>query len=244
MGTPLAVADSAMRTKGKRWKKMAVTAIIAGAVAPTVLRWLRRAGASRRAVDMRMSVVVERPITEVFEFCRDFENFPQITDVLLSVEDSQDGRSRWSVRSPSGLAIAWDAVVTKYVPNSVIAWESVPGSVVIAGGLMRFSMLSPSATRVDINLTYRPLRTDLFEAIHALVTPSNTQRLRSEVSQASRQLASPPLSERVTTLPQSDDRPPAGQLADAPEPPHLATGEHRWHEPPGDGTRVDPENAP
>jgi uncharacterized membrane protein len=191
---------------------------------------------------MRMSVVVERPIGEVFEFCRDFENFPQITDVLLSVEDSQDGRSHWSVRSPSGGTIGWDATVTKYVPNSVIAWESVPGSVVVAGGLMRFSALSPTETRVDVRLTYRPLRTDVFEAIHALFTPSNTQRLRSEVSQASRQLARPPL-ERAKALPQSD-RPSDGRPADAPESPPLVTAEHRSPEPRADETRAGPESAP
>jgi uncharacterized membrane protein len=246
IGIALAVADSAMRTRGKRWKKLAATAVIAGAVAPTVLRWLRRTGAARRAVDMRMSVVVERPVAEVFEFCRDFENFPGITDVLLSVEDSQDGRSHWSVRSPSGQTIGWDAVVTKYVPNSVIAWESVPGSVVIAGGLMRFARLSQSETRVDIKLTYRPLRTDLFEAIHALVTPSNTQRLRSELSHASRQMAQTLSPERVTTL---SVPPQSNHLSDAPrgDAPTLrptATEAHHWRATPADETRADPETAP
>lgn len=177
-----------MRTRGKRWKRLAATAVIAGAAAPTVLRWLRRTGAERRAVDMRMTVVVDRQITDVFEFCRDFQNFPRILDVLLSVEDTQDGRSHWSVRSPSGHTIAWDAVVTKYVPNSVIAWESVPDSSVSASGIMRFAPISPAETRVDISLTYRPLHTGFVEAMRALVTPSNTARLRSELSQASREL--------------------------------------------------------
>src|SRR5687768_16845314 len=120
LGIAIAIADSTMRTRGKRWRRLAATAVIAGVIDPTVMRWLRRTGAQRRAVDMRMTVVVERPITDVFEFCRDFQNFPQILDVLLSVEDTQDGRSHWSVRSPSGGTISWDAVVTKYVPNSVI----------------------------------------------------------------------------------------------------------------------------
>jgi len=93
---------------------------------------MRNAGAARRSVNIRTTIVVERPLKEVFEFCRDFENFPGIVDVLLSVEDTQDGRSHWAVRSPGGQALEWDATVTKYVPNTVIAWESVPGSVVEA----------------------------------------------------------------------------------------------------------------
>jgi uncharacterized membrane protein len=178
-----------MRTRGTRWKRLAGTAVILAAAVPKVLRWLRLAGAARRTVDMRMTVVIQRPIADVFEFCRDFENFPQITDILLSVEDSQDGRSHWAVRSPTGHAVEWDATVTKYVPNSVLAWESVPGSNVLATGLMRFFPLSPTATRVDMTITYRPRRTALAEAIRALAAPSNTTRIRTELAHASHELA-------------------------------------------------------
>ena len=156
---------------------------------PAILRWLRRTGSARRSVDMRMTVVVERPLNEVFDFCRDFENFPKIVDVLLSVEDSQDGRSHWAVRSPTGDAIEWDAVVTKYVPNAVIAWESVPGSVVRAGGVMRFSPLSGTETRLDVSVTYQALQTDLNEALRALVHSSNATRLRGEVMKAAREVS-------------------------------------------------------
>jgi uncharacterized membrane protein len=235
-----------MRTKGKRWRRLAATAVIAGAVAPTVIRWVRRAGSARRTVDMRMSVLVERPVTEVFEFCRDFENFPQITDVLLSVEDTQDGRSHWSVRSPGGQVIGWDAVVTKYVPNSVIAWESVPGSVVVAGGLMRFAPLSQDETRLDIRLTYRPVRTDLFEAIHALLTPKNVDRLRRELSDASRDLARSLAHDRARPVgdPLLSDHPSGDRRADAPPPRRPEPAERRWDESRGAEMRGDPETAP
>jgi uncharacterized membrane protein len=233
-----------MRTKGKRCrKKLAVTAVIAGAVAPSVLRWVRRTGAARRAVDMRVSVVVERPVAEVFEFCRDFENFPQITDLLLSVEDSQDGRSHWSVRSPTGQVISWDAVITKYVPNSVIAWESVPGSAVVASGLMRFAPLSASDTRIDVKVTYRPVRTDLFEAIHALVMPSVSERIRRELPEARQQLANKLIRENAVSQSESD-RPFDVQRADAPPSPAAEPGERRSPAPREDETRAGPENAP
>jgi len=167
---------------------LAAAAVVAGAI-PSFLRWLRRLGAARRAVDMRMTVVVERPINDVFVFSRDFENFPRMIDALLSVEDSQDGRSHWAVRSPTGHTVEWDAAVTKYVPNSVIAWESVPGSPVKASGLMRFSPLGPAETRVDLTLTYRPLRTGFADAIRSLVSSTNTSRLRTELAHASEELA-------------------------------------------------------
>jgi len=158
---------------------------------------------------MRMTVVVERPIHDVFEFCRDFEHFPQIVDVLLSVEDSQDGRSHWAVRSPTGSTVEWDATITKYVPNSVIAWESVPGSSVEATGIMRFAPLSPTDTRVDIALTYRPCRTEFADAIRALIGSTNTQRLRSELAHASQGLSATLEANlpQPTSDPQLDDQP-------------------------------------
>src|SRR5687768_2733663 len=173
----------------KRWVRIAAATMVAGAAMPAVLRWLRRTGSARRSVDMRMTVVVERPVAEVFEFCRDFENFPRIVDVLLSVEDFQDRRSHWAVRSPKGHAIEWDAVVTKYVPNSVIAWESVPGAVVNAGGVMRFAPLSANETRLDISLTYQPRHTGLNEALHALINAPNTTKIRGELVKAAREVS-------------------------------------------------------
>lgn len=177
-----------MRTRGKRWRRLATAAVIAGSVTPAVLRWVRRAGASNRAVNMKMNVVVDRPVAEVFEFCRDFENFPEVINGLAEVKDTLDGRSHWKVLSPLGHAIEWDAAVTKYVPNTVIAWESVPGSPVEASGLMRFAPIDANSTRVDVTLTYLPRETNLAEAFSALLSGSNARKLRAEVEQASRTL--------------------------------------------------------
>jgi uncharacterized membrane protein len=197
-----------MRNRGKRWLRLAIGAMVAGAVTPAVLRWVRRAGAANRAVDMRMTLVVERPVAEVFEFCRDFANFPEIVDVLLSVEDFQDGRSHWAVRSPTGQAIEWDANVTKYVPNSVIGWESVSGSAVQATGLMRFSPLSSTETRLDVTLTYLPRTTNLSEAFAALLSGRNGDRIRGELASASREL-SLRTPEPVVADPRGDHETPA-----------------------------------
>lgn len=180
-----------MGTRTRRWTRVATTTAIAGAVAPGILRWLRRTGSKRRSVDLRMTVVVERPIREVFEFCRDFENFPKIVDVPLEVSDFLDGRSHWTLKAPGGRRLEWDATVTKYVPNSVIAWQSVPGSPVHAGGLMRFAPLSEADTRVDISLTYRPMQTGLGDALRTLVREPSDRRLRAKVARASRELGKP-----------------------------------------------------
>lgn len=138
---------------------------------------------------MRMTVIVERPIGEVFEFCRDFENFPEVINGFLRVTDYQDGRSHWQVHTPRGETIEWDALVTKYVPNSVIAWRSQAGSAVEASGTMRFAPLSDSETRVDVSLRYLPGHTGLADAFSALFATSNAKRLRHDIARAPETIA-------------------------------------------------------
>src|SRR5207253_6657136 len=128
-----AIAAFASMAKRKTLRRLGAAAVFVG-TAGSALRWLRKVGARRRRVDMRMTVVVERPVPDVFEFCRDFENLARIIDIPLEIEDFQDGRSHWRVPSRAGLPTEWEANISKYVPNSVIAWESNPGSPVKASG--------------------------------------------------------------------------------------------------------------
>ena len=80
---------------------------------------------------MRSSIEVDRSVGEVFAFLNDFENFPRVIGNLRSVIDYQDGRAHWEAYTPTGHIVEWDTVVTKYVPRSVIAWESTSGSEVL-----------------------------------------------------------------------------------------------------------------
>ena len=155
-------------------------------------RLVVRTGAARRAVHLHCTVVIDRPVHEVFEFCHDFENFPRIIGGLHSVVDYQDGRSHWTVMAPNGRAVEWDAVVTKYVPNSVIAWESVPPSPVKSTGLLRFSPEEEGGTRVDLTIEYEPGATTMDEAIHALLDVPIEKQLRADLARVSFYLHSRP----------------------------------------------------
>src|SRR5437773_920854 len=127
---------------------------------PLVRRWLLRRGAARRRVRLRTTIEVGRPVPEVFAFCKDFENFPRVIGSLRRVVDYQDGRSHWEAYTPSGDTIEWDSVVTKYVPNAVVAWSSLPNAEVDMTGLIRFAATPAGGTRLVVDLTYRPRHTD------------------------------------------------------------------------------------
>ena len=173
--------------------RLAGAALVCGALAPAAVAGLVRAGAERRRVRLRTTVVVARSVPEVFAFCRDFENFPRLVQSLHRVIDYQDGRSRWEVVSSSGELLAWDSVVTKYVPTVVLAWRSLAGSPVDCRGLIRFAP-APEGTRLHVEIQYDPSHTGLGDALRALVDVSSEDQLRGDLARADFYLrAQPPL---------------------------------------------------
>ena len=159
-------------------------ALVAGVLGPSLSNGVVRAGADRRRVRLRRTVVVQMPVRDAFAFCRDFENFPRVALALERVVDYQDGRSHWEVRSPRGELLAWDAIVTKYVPNVVIAWHSVPGSVVDCSGLIRFAPINAESSRLDVEIQYDPCHTGFRDAIRALVDTSREKQLEADLARA------------------------------------------------------------
>jgi uncharacterized membrane protein len=171
----------------------AALSIAGAALAVRVLRTpledaLRREGGRRRAAQVRTSLLVERPVREMFAFWSDFANFPRLIEGLEGVQDFGDGRSRWTLRLGSGALLEWDATVTKYVPGQVIAWESVADSPVASAGIVRFEALGPTRTRLDVDVSWAPGATSTREALRAFTVRRGGDRLRDELARAGEKL--------------------------------------------------------
>ena len=66
--------------------------------------------------------------------------------------------------------------------------------VVLAAQLVYLAVQGAKAgeTRLDISLTYQPLRTNLNEALRALMSAPNTKRIRGELIRAAREVSAAP----------------------------------------------------
>jgi uncharacterized membrane protein len=172
--------------RGRRGAVMraAGAALLGYALVPVITGKIRDRGARRRTLTARSSIRIDRPIGQVFSFFKDFESFPRVFGALRSVADFQDGRSHWEMYTPSGSVVAWDVVVTKYFPNSVIAWESVRGSPIEMCGIVRFVSLGPSLTEVRLEMVYRPAHTGLSDAVHTLLRRWSRNRLDTALNHA------------------------------------------------------------
>ncbi len=114
-------------------------------------------GAGRRAVTFHKDITVAAPVAEVFRFWSNFENFPRFMEHVRQIRLSADGRSHWTVAGPAGVPVRFDAVITQLVPNQVLAWKTVDGSIVQHSGVIRFQHEGAGMTRLDIRMSYNPI---------------------------------------------------------------------------------------
>jgi uncharacterized membrane protein len=108
-------------------------------------------------VQVERVTTVSRPIEDVYQFWKNFENFPRFMRHLESVHITGDRRSRWCATGPAGMRVEWDAETIRDDENEWIAWRSLEGSDVQNSGSVRFTP-APGArgTEVRVQLQYSP----------------------------------------------------------------------------------------
>jgi uncharacterized membrane protein len=144
------------------------TVMLARALANMEFRRLVGVGAGRRAIDIRKSINVAAPAEHVFSFWTSYENFPRFMSNVRNVRQMSESRSHWVVAGPAGLDIEWDAVLSSYVLNEALAWETVPGSPIQHAGIVRFQPNPDGTTRLDVRMSYNPVMGGLGHAVAAL----------------------------------------------------------------------------
>ncbi len=137
-------------------------------------------GAQRRAVDLRKAIHIEAPREEVFSFFRAFENFPRFMTHVREVRRAGEGRWHWIVDGPAGTSVEWDAEVSAFVPNEVIAWKTVPGATVESSGVARFED-ERKGTRLDIRLSYHPPAGAIGHALAVLLGADPKRRMDDDL---------------------------------------------------------------
>ena len=142
---------------------------------------LRRAGTRRRSAHLRLSFVVPHPVSAVFRFCSDFENFPQFIRALREVHDFGDGRSHWVGWAPDGRLVEWDAVTTKFVPGRVVAWQSTPSSGARVACTIRLFPERLGGTCVKVAIDYSLPAERLKDAVAALASRKRTRELEDDI---------------------------------------------------------------
>lgn len=133
----LASLAFAMPTSTSRPRTINALAIVAGATAFDTYAGIRQA---RRKLGkpVKRAVTIGKPASEVYAFWRKLEQLPQFMSWVESVRDLGGGLSRWTVKTPAGVSIEYDAEITEDVPGRRIAWRSLAGATVPNCGQVTF----------------------------------------------------------------------------------------------------------
>lgn len=125
-------------------------------------------GAGRRAVEIQKTINIAAPVEQVYDFWKNFENFPSVMSNVQEVRDNGNGTSHWVVAGPMGVGVEWDAVITRDVPNELLAWKSVEGASVESAGIVHFTRNEDGTASVQVKLSYNPPAGAIGHAIAAL----------------------------------------------------------------------------
>lgn len=106
-------------------------------------------------IRVNKSINIFAPIDEVYQFWRNFENFPLFMNHVKEITTSDDV-STWKVAGPAGTSAEFQARVVQDIPNESIAWETLPDSQVHSTGFVRFDENRDGSTRVTVQMTYLP----------------------------------------------------------------------------------------
>ena len=117
----------------------------------------RRDSTDHGNVKVDRAVTVNKPVHEVYDFWRRFDNFPKFMRHLESVEVLDARRSRWRAKAPAGMTVEWEAEMVEDREDDRIAWRSLPGSRIENRGSVRFSPAPGGrGTEIRVQLHYSP----------------------------------------------------------------------------------------
>ncbi|OXA75741.1 Uncharacterized membrane protein [Flavobacterium aquidurense] len=105
-------------------------------------------------VNIRVSSIIKKPISEVYTFWRDFENFPKFMNHLESVKPLTYTTSKWTAKGPAGIGqITWKAEIVKDEKERLISWNSLPESTIKNAGKVVFRP-NGKDTEIIVTISY------------------------------------------------------------------------------------------
>lgn len=109
-----------------------------------------------RNVNIRTSIMVDRPRSEVYHYWRRLGNLPSFMKHIVSVEEIDQKHSEWTVSIPGiPMNIRWKATIVLDNEDEAIGWESSEGSPLHNAGKVEFVDIGEGRTRINVTITYR-----------------------------------------------------------------------------------------
>ena len=107
-------------------------------------------------IHVRESVIIRRPVEEVYAFWRDFDNLSRFLSHVERVDELDERRSHWVVRGPGNLRFEWDAEIISDDRDELLSWKSIGTPDVVSAGSVVFRSIGSEQTQVAVHFQYAP----------------------------------------------------------------------------------------
>ncbi len=135
------------------------------------------------AINVRTSLVVNKPRHEVYRFWRKLENLPTFMHHLASVREVDKLHSRWEAIIPANLGrIRWNAQIVKDEYGVLLGWQSIAGSAIENAGKVEFRDVE-GGTELRVVISYRPPAGDIGVAIGKIINPAFERIVERDIHQ-------------------------------------------------------------
>jgi len=135
------------------------------------------------SVNIRTSMIVNRPRQEVYQFWRRLENLPKFMKHLLVVKELDAKRSHWEATIPGNVGtLKWDAEIVKERDNELIGWQSTANATIENAGKVEFKDIDGGqGTELDVVISYRPPAGDVGSGIAKLLNPVFEKIIKQDI---------------------------------------------------------------
>lgn len=135
------------------------------------------------SINIRSSIIVDKPRSEVYKFWRNLENLPLFMGHLTSVTEVNHTHSRWEAKFPGGPKVTWTAEIVNDDENNVLGWQSLPGSAIQNAGKVEFRDTPTGGTELRVIITYRPPAGDIGVGIAKLLNPLLASMIEADIAE-------------------------------------------------------------
>lgn len=155
------------------------------------------------------SVQIDADPETLYNFWRKLDNLPRIMRHLESVTRQGPRHSWWLAKGPLGTRIEWAAEIITDKPGEMIAWRSLPGSMVDSAGSVHFEPLG-QGTDLHVTLKYDPPGGRIVAELADLLGQGLERQVREDLQQFKRFIEQASQEEALDDEPEPYEAPPAG----------------------------------
>jgi len=104
---------------------------------------------------IKTQIIIDKPVSAVYDFWRNFENLPLFMKHLESVYVLDDETSEWRMKIPGNLGtIPWKAAIIKDEKDKEIRWRSFSDALIHNIGSVQFFDNGDGRTRLYVIIAY------------------------------------------------------------------------------------------